>query len=180
MPLPSLLAASTTVAPPGGKHKAVSPIAGKAKFLGMTVEQQKQDNWCWSALAVSVRKFLSGDVVEQCEQVNKQLRRATCCNDQASCNVAFILDRTLFSPAGGVFSFDQVKQQIDSGRPLAVQILWNGGGNAHFLCIDGYNNAGAAPLLSIKDPIYGPSMTPYDALVSAYQGSGLWNASYLT
>jgi len=179
MALPNLLAASTTVVPPAGRRRAVSPIAGKAASLGLTMEQQKQDNWCWSAIAVSVRKFLTGEVVEQCDQVNRQLRRTTCCADPASCNVPFILDRTLFAPAGGVFSFDLVKQQIDSGRPLVAQILWNGGGNAHFVCVDGYNNAGAAPRLSIKDPIYGPSTVPYDVLVSSYQGSGLWNASYV-
>ena len=179
MPLPALLAPNTTVAPPGGKHRAVSPVAGKAASLGLAMEQQKQDNWCWAAVAVSVTKFVAGVGVgvDQCEQANDQLHRTSCCADPASCNLQMPLDPQLFVRTTGAFPIEIVKQQIDGRRPVGVRITWSGGGT-HFVCIDGYNVAGAVPVVSVRDPWYGDSTVPYSVLATSYQATGTWTDSY--
>jgi hypothetical protein len=175
MPLPSLLAATTAVERP--RRRAVSPVAGMVVSLGLQMPQQERINWCWAALAVAVQNFLTGAVVAQCEQANRQLARTTCCDDAAPCDLQMPLDRNLFALAGGAFTFDQVKQRVDLRRPLAAHILWSGGGS-HFVCVDGYDIAGAAPRVSVKDPFYGPSTVPYDVLRSSYQSTGTWVETY--
>lgn len=177
MPLPALLAPNTTVALPGGKHRAVSPVAGKAASLGLAMEQQQQDNWCWAAVAVSVTRFIAGVDVDQCAQANEQLHRASCCDDPASCNLQMPLDPRLFVRTAGAFPIEIVKQQIDGRRPVGVRITWSGGG-AHFVCIDGYNVAGAVPIVSVRDPWYGDSTVPYSVLATSYHATGTWTDSY--
>ena len=179
MPLPALLAAQATVARPAGRRRAVSPVAGKAAALGLVMEHQEQTLWCWSAVAVSVRRFyFPTNATTQCQQANVQLGMTACCDNPAPCNKPSRLDPNVFAFAGGPFSFDDVKQQIDNRRIVAAHITWNDG-TSHFACIDGYNAAGATPLLSIQDPWYGPSIVPYDAFHSNYQGiGGRWDESH--
>ncbi len=159
------------------RTRAVSPIAAQSKFLGLTMEQQERTNWCWAAVSVSVRRFRGQTVLTQCQQANLQLGRNSCCADPDSCNLVGRLDRAVLFESGGTMPFDDVRREIDNDRVVAVEVEWAGGGS-HFVCIDGYNAAGAAPLLSVKDPLNGSSMVPYDVLVSSYLGEGSWKTSF--
>src|SRR5204862_8288156 len=117
MPLPSLLAAQTSVAPPAKKKgRAVSPVAGRAAALNLTMEHQEQINWCWSAVGVSEKKFYApADATRQCEQAAHQLNRTSCCNNPSSCDQPWMLDPALFTRAVGlVFPFAMVKEAVDA------------------------------------------------------------------
>ncbi len=179
MPLPNLFAAQSSVAPPARRRRAVSHVAGQIADLGLSMEPQQQDNWCWAAVGVSVKKFLGAATIQQCEQANLQLRRQSCCSDPEGCNLSWILDPAVFPPSAGAMPFDTVKQVIDGHRPIAVRIAWSGGGY-HFVCSDGYNSSGTAPVVAVKDPWLGASSVPYDVLASSYQGIGSWSDSYRT
>lgn len=177
MPLPDLLAPTTTAAPPR-RRRAVSPVAGMARSLNLAMEEQEKINWCWAAVSVSVRKFYGlGGPLTQCAQVDRGLNRTICCDDRDSCDQRWIIDPAIFTRNAGAFPFETVKQQIDAGRLVTARITWSGGGT-HFVCIDGYNIAGPAPMVSVKDSFYGPSMIPYDTLLTAYQDLGAWTESY--
>jgi len=175
MPLPGLLAPTTTASPP--RHRAVSHVAGLAHSLNLAMETQEKFNWCWAAVSVSVWKFKGlPDPLTQCEYVDRRFKR-NCCDDPDACDERFVIDPVIFTRVAGAFPFETVKQLIDAGRLVTVRITWSGGGT-HFVCIDGYNIAGPAPRVSVKDPFYGPSLIPYDKLVSSYQDLGAWTDSY--
>jgi hypothetical protein len=178
MPLPSLLAVTATAAPPPGhRGRAVSHIAGMTRSLDLAMEKQQRDTWCWAAVSVSVRKFYGREgPLTQCEQAEWLLNRA-CCSDPDLCDQMWIVDPALFTRSPGAFPFITVKQQIDAGHLVTARITWAAGGT-HYLCVDGYNIAGPEPRVSLKDPFYGPSVIPYDRLVSAYLDLGTWTESY--
>jgi hypothetical protein len=46
--------------------------------------------------------------------------------------------------------------------------------------IDGYTPGVAGDPVSVKDPIYGTSVLPYNTFATSYQGAGSWTHSYLT
>jgi hypothetical protein len=174
MPLPDLLAPTTTAR----RRRAATPVPRIVRSLNLAMEKQQTDNWCWAAVSVSVRKFygLPGPTT-QCQQVERLLNKTTCCADSNSCDKRFIIDPAIFSLSLGVFMFAAVKQQIDIGRVVTALIKWAEGGT-HFVCIDGYIEAGPLQLVSVKDPFYEPSMIPYETLKSAYLGRGAWTDTY--
>lgn len=160
------------------KQHAVSPIAAQSKFLGLSMEPQEKTNWCWAAVSVSVRRFRKLTELTQCQEANLLLGRNNCCANPEACNLVGRLDRNvLFEQDGAAMAFEDVRVEIDKGRPVAVEIEWTDGGG-HFVCIDGYNAAGATPLLSVKDPLNGSSMVPYPTFVSSYLGLGKWKKSF--
>ena len=174
MPLPDLLAPTTTAR----RHRAVAPVLRIVRTLNLAMEKQETDNWCWAAVSVSVRKFygLPGPAT-QCEQAGRLLNIPTCCADRDSCDKRFVIDPAIFSLSLGAFLFDAVKQQVDNGRVVTARIKWAEGGT-HFVCIDGYIEAGPQQLVSVKDPFYEPSTIPYETLKSAYLNRGAWTDSY--
>ena len=159
-------------------------------FVGQT---QEQSEWCWSAVSVSVSLFYnatSGWI--QCSMANQELGGTTCCQDGATdnCDRPWYLDRALTRTRNlnniswGPSSFAQVVTEIQQGRALAVRISWSGSGNAgHFLTIAGFDDSDPANLLVyVVDPAPGtaPGWVPYNTLVSAYKGSGVWTHSFRT
>lgn len=176
MPLPGLLAPTTTASPP--KHRAVSHVAGMARSLNLAMEEQEKINWCWAAVSVSVWKFKGlPDPLTQCEYVGRRFNR-NCCDNPEACNQLSVIDPVIFTRTRGAFPFETVKQLIDIGKLITVFIKWGAEEGTHFVCIDGYNIAGPVPRVSVKDPFYGPSLIPYDKLASAYQDVGVWTDSY--
>ncbi|MEK6374392.1 MAG: hypothetical protein AABO58_17025 [Acidobacteriota bacterium] len=155
----------------------MSPVAGMARSLNLAMEDQEKDNWCWAAVSVSVRKFYGmAGPRSQCGQAEGQFHRP-CCADPDSCDQRWILDPNIFTRSAGTFPFVTVQQQIDAGRLVTARITWAEGGT-HYVCIDGYNIAGPEPLVSVKDPFYGPSTIPYNRLVAGYLDRGSWTESY--
>jgi hypothetical protein len=131
--------------------------------------------------------FTPGYSITQCEQANNQLKLTTCCADgsSAGCDVPWYLNFALDGlgnfarMSGSALSFAEVQSQIRVSRPVGCRIGWSGGG-AHFVAIDGLDPASPNQLLSIKDPIYGTSVVPYNTFSTSYQGIGSWTTSYLT
>ena len=188
MPLPKFV--STSLQPlSSGRRRAVLPPGGSpANQLNMAMQPQQQTNWCWSAVSVSVKLFYTpATSITQCEQANRQLTQTTCCGAGGSsvCNVPWYLDRALTGlgnlagVSGGTTAFADVVAQVQTARPLGCRIGWFGGGG-HFVVIDGCDPASTNQLMTIKDPIYGTSVLPYNTFATAYQGAGSWTTSYLT
>lgn len=155
------------------------------KQLPFNMEPQTQSNWCWSATAVSVsRYFWRRSTWTQCRVANAELGQRTCCTSPVPsvCNVPWYLDRSLtrtrnFVSITGVVTFEQVKAEVDKGRPVGARVGWSGGGG-HFMVIYGYSMIGGAEYFDIDDPIYGKSHIPVSEFTSSYQGSGSWTHTY--
>jgi len=154
-------------------------------WTGFNMQHQLESEWCWAATSTSVCHFYNpSSTITQCQVVNHQLNRTDACvnGDSPACNqpgyldeaLAFLgcLDRVDATPE----PFATVVAQTSAGRPLGLRVAWAGGG-AHFLACSGYEQN---QLMVVEDPIYGTSVVPYSAMLSAYQGSGSWTTSYLT
>jgi hypothetical protein len=172
-------------------------LLGSARCSGLTVEHQRQTQWCWAAVSNSVSHYYdAGSTWTQCTIVNAELGQTGCCTNgsTAACNQPWYLDKALtrvgclLSMASGTLSFSTVKSLINSTRPPCARQGWSGGGG-HFMAIVCYFQgllgliAGAgstAKRLRISDPWYGDSVLDYDVFLSGYQGSGTWTHSYRT
>lgn len=156
--------------------------------LNFNMQQQQQTQWCWAATSVSVAlyyRFWSGWT--QCEMVNEERGQTTCCQNGSStaCNQPNVLDSPLDRAdvldhmVSGTVSYEDIRTEIDSGRPLAWRIGWSGGGG-HFAVIEGYQRFGTERV-AIDDPWYGQSDVNVSVLTGGtYQGSGSWTHSYFT
>jgi len=72
-------------------------------------------------------------------------------------------------------TLEQITTEISAGRPIAVDIAWNSGGQ-HCVAIAGVLDE----MLLICDPIYGQSVIQYESFPSAYQGGASLVAACLT
>src|ERR1017187_4330517 len=159
------------------------------RSLAFNMQLQTQSNWCWAATSTSVSLFYwSASGRTQCKVAGAELNLTTCCNSPVpgACNVPWYLDKALtrthnfVSIVSSTVSFDQVKAEIDAGRPVGVRIGWSGGGG-HFVAIYGYTRIlGVADYFDIDDPIYGKSHLTVSDFSSNYQGSGSWTHTYFT
>jgi hypothetical protein len=160
-----------------------------SKQLAFNMEAQTQTNWCWAATAKSVSHFYwFFSPWTQCKIVNAELGRSDCCNGTvpSPCNVPWYLDRALtrtnnYVSITGAVTFDQVRAEIDAGRPVGARIGWNGGGG-HFMVIYGYSHVfiTGQSYFDIDDPIYGKSHLRVSEFSSNYQSSGSWTHTYFT
>jgi len=149
------------------------------------MQMQTQSNWCWAATATSVsRYFWRWSTWAQCRVANAELGHTDCCQDPVpdDCNVPWYLDRALtrtqnFVSMTGPASFEQVRDEINAGRPVGARIGWSGGGG-HFMVIYGYSLIGGDEYFDIDDPIYGKSHLPMSEFASSYQGTGSWTHTY--
>ena len=160
-----------------------------SKQLAFNMEAQTQTNWCWAATAKSVSHFYWWfSPWTQCKIANAELGRSDACNSPvpSACNVPWYLDRALTRTNNYVsitapVTFDQVRAEIDAGRPVGARIGWSGGGG-HFMVIYGYSHVfiTGQSYFDIDDPIYGKSHLRVSEFSSNYQGSGSWTHTYFT
>jgi Papain-like cysteine protease AvrRpt2 len=166
-------------------------IRGKlfiSKHLAFNMQMQTESNWCWAATSTSVSHFYWWwSTWTQCRVANGELGHSDCCNSPvpSACNVPWYLDKALtrtnnfVSIMGGQASFQQIKSEIDAGRPVGARIGWNGGGG-HFMVIYGYSRIFNFEYFDIDDPIYGKGHLSVSDFADNYQGSGTWTHTYFT
>ncbi len=155
------------------------------KQLPFNMQLQTQSNWCWAATANSVSHyFWRWSTWSQCRIANAELGRTDSCHSPvpSACNVPWYLDRALtrtrnFVSIQGPALFEQVRSEINAGRPVGARIGWSGGGG-HFMVIYGYSTIAGDEYFDIDDPIYGKSHIPVSEFSSSYQGSGSWTHTY--
>jgi len=144
--------------------------------MAFKVEDQREDMWCWVAVAASVDHYFDPTSTwSQCRIAGAVLGKTTCCSDPDSCNQAGSLEDALRvvdnlkSVEDGPLAFDDVVKQLRLGRPVCVRIGWNEDGG-HFVAIRGCDPD--ARLVDVEDPLFPDWTIPYDELVSDYQGGG--------
>jgi hypothetical protein len=149
---------------------------------------QEQDNWCWSAVAVSVAQHYNSATTwtRQCDVASHELAK-TCCppGSNTACDVPWYLDQALTRVghyntwASGTLTLDEIRAEIDVNHPVGARIGWSGGGG-HFVVISGYSRSSAGEFVTIDDPIFGHSILTLATFTSAYQSTGNWTHSYWT
>lgn len=172
----------------GYQLRFVTGYAGAAPAIAVTslkIERQLQSEWCWAATSVSVAHYYDANSPwTQCKMVNAQKGRSDCCQhgNSSACNQPGYLDQAL-DTCGHLSEWNEGKTSIGSmlsklgvNNPVGIRVAWGGGG-AHFIFAFG---AELPNTVLVDDPIYGPSVLPYDTLANDYRGSGSWSHSYYT
>ncbi len=171
------------------------------RAVSLRVQHQEKTEWCWAAVSTSIDHFFRPDSTHtQCDIASSVLNR-NCCGGATSsssdaCNMPQALNPVLgrfhllaADPILKPLTFDQVRSEIDAGRPVCVLIKWLDNQNqitnrGHFIAVNGYRVTPAQKLfVSITDPLYGASEIAYDQFSSqkgGYRdGRGVWFASFL-
>ncbi|MBV8841396.1 MAG: C39 family peptidase [Bryobacterales bacterium] len=154
-----------------------------------TVQQQEKNQWCWAAVAVSLKDYLTAGKgsSSQCALAMELLKVDGCCSDNLACDqqeglkAALIQLQVMNSDVALIphpLTFQEIRQVVDAGWPIPVRIEWEGNpGNAHFVVLSGYR-ASAIPQVRVEDPFYGTSIVDYGIFVDGYRDSGIWRQTY--
>jgi hypothetical protein len=164
---------------------------------------QEQPNWCWVAcLSVARQRKDPRGNTTQCNTATLALQRTgnvvanqTCCGFAAvpcnaatagipsMCNVAratsdITLDlNAVFGFAvteTGVLTADQLRQDLDQGHLVGVNIAWNDGGGGHMVIVYGCSGS----KFHVFDPCEGSGPMSYNALKRYDEGAGNWIRSW--
>lgn len=185
-PAEEITAAAGEELPAGG-----GPPSGTA--LSFHMQTQTQAEWCWAAVSTSVSRFYdSGSAWTQCEVVEAELSKDTCCQDggTSDCNRPWYLDRALRRTGNlraansGTLSYSDLNGEIKDGRPLGCRIRWPDD-SGHFVVVHGYTNktgdgGRTENWVQVADPLFGPSDLTYDVFRTRYRKTGAWSHSYKT
>lgn len=189
MALARLLSTGTEVLGPAPRNRL---LIDPGVQLQINVPLQKQDNWCWAAVAVGVANAYQDPDPEWTFQCNvaRRVKNRTCCpaGDFRVCDEPDDLgpalkdhhDPTPIPPQNGrEFSF--VKDQINDGVPLAVRVAFPNAEAGHFVVISGYSEDGGIPHLWIFDPATGlEAPHQFDTFKLGYQDLGTWDQTFRT
>jgi hypothetical protein len=167
------------------------------RTVPLAMEHQKRTEWCWAAVSVSVNKlFRPASTHTQCDLAASILNQ-DCCDPETGrrCNHPHTLHTVLGTlhllagePVRKPFAFEEIRKEIDAGRPICVLIRWlddsgQVSSRGHFIAISGYRiTPERIPFLEIADPFYGASMIAYEEFSSPHggyrHGHGVWYASF--
>ena len=187
MPLPSILGPFVDIpAVPAAQLTASPPTAAErsSKILSFTMQGQKQTEWCWAATAASISVFYRDNpALSQCEVATRCIGIDCCVTPlPPDGNRTWALENALYrinhlaSGPTEPLMFQEIKDEIDQGRPVCCRISWG-----HFNAIVGYYDDGHQDIV-VRDSLYpGDHTLPYELFVSpnGYHG-GYWQNSYLT
>jgi hypothetical protein len=180
--------AADLLAQPGGPLGGAGPTSGQLAFR---IEPQRQTNWCWAAVSVSVARFYDpASSWTQCAVADRAWSRQDCCgtegSDERTCNQDWFLDsaleitRCLVGMEQRAFTFDEVLGEIGRGAVVGCRVEWSGG-RGHFMVIVGWRIGDRGKrYIDIADPIYLDTQIVFDEFARHYHGGGDWTHSYRT
>ncbi len=151
--IPALVAAAAALCvcvPMAGNAAAATATPGHAAVpaaqLKINMLSQDQDEWCWVASGLTIAQFFGkGKDIDQntfCDYAHNLQQGEQCPNQPGE----FTDDQNAFTKLGmnagqnvnNSLPFDDVKSQIDSGKPIETGIMWTAGGG-HAEVIYGYD-----------------------------------------
>lgn len=140
--------------------------------------EQLKTKWCWAASAQMMGKALGRMVSQTMIVINvKGSDINEGANDQElKSSVTYATMRpTILSSYP--LSFSKAKNELDSGEPFVIKIVWSGGG-AHAVVVSDYNSS--FKTLTVVDPWLGcgTKIFSYDAMITQcnfQSGTGSWD-----
>lgn len=170
---------------------SLAPVGGAIPpqhTIGVPIQKQLGNNWCWAAVAVSIRNFQTPtSPMQQCELAKIQLNHTDCCPPPAktACDLQSALQIALANAgvaatnSSGAMTFPAVQLAISSNRPVCCAIRWTSN-SYHFVAIDGYVTGGPrGDEVFVNDSLGPGGRMTYTTLVSNYQNvGGAWLWSY--
>ena len=149
--------------------------------------QGQLDRLCWAACAMMVLDFL-GISAELCE-VASVIKGNQCCNDIFDCNSDCQAEDvgTVYEEFGVDFGFDDdpvtfdvLKTQINSNKPLEVGISWGPNNGGHLIVVHGWSVKPHGRFVKIHDPIDGTGEVAFSDLLQHYtESDGRWTHTWI-
>jgi len=128
---------------------------GYETVLPVPLYAQQTTKWCWAASGEMLMSYLGAAVdVSQCTQANKRFAKTDCCNNFANCVQGGLPE---FYKYGFNYSFatsltfDQLKTEIQNGRPVGFVHQQNSDGYQHYMVARGYTESGGQ-FVCVNDP----------------------------
>lgn len=170
-------------------------------FSEFECNAQQQSNWCWAATSVNIANYyVTASDFTQCMLATDLLGIDGCCANPAACNQGYEVEAALkvtgnwvqtyttdtpyYSATAGPIGYFDLINQMNLGLPVAIRIQWEPGTSpsdfqhpAHAIAVSNFD---LDSLFVVNDPIYGVSAIPYETLVHAYRGTGIWTHGYTT
>jgi hypothetical protein len=196
--LPSFLGPFVSISPTGHAADDVPLTIGtqlRSKRLRLAIAATRPSEWCWAATAAAIASFYAqrsgaGEQPTAC-QVATQCLFTQCCPEPVDRadprNRKYALDGALRAvhhlanePIPGPLDFQRIVREIDAERPVCCHIAWNrhDPDDGHFNAIVGYDIRNQD--IDISDCLFQDQTLPYEVFAKAYQGSGVWDITYLT
>jgi len=189
MPLPDFLLPAHPIAVSSSEFGALGGAPVSSRALPLVMQIQEKSQWCWAAVASSIKDFYATGAMAQCAIASAELGLACCPTASAApgCNVPWYLDRALrrvghldrmtFTSE----SFATVQLEVNGGRPLCARIAWSGSG-AHFVGLGGWSlDHIGTQYIDVHDPFYGFTTATYTSFLTSYRAPGdTWTHSYFT
>jgi hypothetical protein len=180
------LKGKTPVAGPPGEGVDFTPQ------IAFNEQPQERYNWCWLAVAASVKDYFETASTQQSDLANKLLHRHDCnqggdCDQSGSLGDALdyvkhlaAATRVLSNPDQHSLTFEKVAEELEQNKsPLCIYIDWGAGGEGHFCVISGHKQIGNEQYLFVNDPLFGDGPQPYSRVLSNYNlEQGKWTYTY--
>ena len=159
----------------------------------VTMERQKNDQWCWAAVTSSVFKALQNAPITQ-EAVVCQVLNNPACSLQPTpteCDQPFLLDIALPQicqcavTVQGVLPFSDLQDQIDKlNRPVAIGLALSTplGSVIHYCLLKGCDDTTGQQEVIMLDPAHmaaGESHISYSDLCDGAVLGAVWTQSFL-
>jgi hypothetical protein len=160
------------------------------------VEHQDAGNWCWAAVATSLRNYFAGAVNEtQCGLASKIFAPNDCCKNRTSdaCNREWDLVAVLKDPpdlcadaCNDALLADELPIKLKTANtPIVCRIQW-GDFSSHYVVITGcFTGPHGTLQVDVQDPLYRSGTYALDTFTNQYQPqgatqSGSWRQSIFT
>lgn len=141
-------AAITLILTASASLTITAPANAASRQIGVPAEAQTYSLWCWAASSRMVSRYLGGSSASQCQFVKWGKRTSSCPNvtgDFGTDVSSALLSAGIYSPGNvswSAISFNTIKGQIDSNKPVLIRWQWSSGGG-HMLVVKGYNTSGS-------------------------------------
>ncbi|NBH06438.1 hypothetical protein GTY80_24750 [Amycolatopsis sp. SID8362] len=139
--------------------QAPATAAAARTDLGITMQAQQKDQWCWDASGNTIADFWGYSLTQTrfCQIAHNE-SGSDCANNQGYLSDQQRVFRYLgftsagtYNSNGQTLTFTGIKNQIDAGQPIGTRIGWrSGGGHMHVLY--GYDNSNGATRVEYGDP----------------------------
>ncbi|MFJ8622632.1 papain-like cysteine protease family protein [Kitasatospora sp. NPDC093550] len=123
---------------------AAAPAAAQPRTLGIEMQVQEHDQWCWAASGNTIAAWYGYSYTQNqfCNMAFRQPLTADCPNRQANLgNVQTALNTIGLNPGrrvDGQLPYETLAQEVDANRPVETRIQWAAGGG-HMQLLYGYD-----------------------------------------
>ncbi|MBT2383965.1 papain-like cysteine protease family protein [Streptomyces sp. ISL-11] len=138
-------AAAAALAGPALLTATAAPARAEQRWLGITMLKQEKSQWCWDASGLTIARYFGHTQYSQTDFCDLAAKNSgLSCNNQPATldDMANAWSNMGFRSTGQGLSraatFNEVGQEIEGIRPVAVRIGWKSGGG-HMNVVYGYD-----------------------------------------